>query len=81
MRMREQSKAIVKACVDVLDRQHVQSRCGQLDCERDSVEPPAHLDNGARVVIGDRERGIDRCRALDEQMDGLVFQKIGGADA
>ena len=46
----EQSKAIVEARVDLLDRQHLQPRRRQLDRQRDPVEPPAYLGDGAGVV-------------------------------
>ena len=64
--------------MDLLDRQDLQPRRRQLDRQRNPVEPPAHLGNGAGVVARDRERGINGRRALDQQTDGLVLQEIVG---
>ena len=52
-----------------LRRQHVRSRRGELDRQRQAVEADADLGDRCRVGVGQLELGIDSLRAVDEQRD------------
>ena len=47
-------------------------RRGQLDRQRDTVEPAAQVTDGGAVRRVDCERGIHRTRAIDEQASGIT---------
>ena len=68
----EEPEAVVQPLGDVSARQHVDPRRGELDRERDAVEPAADLGRPARRS---RRRavnaGLRRGRPIDEQADGL----------
>ncbi len=52
-------------------RQHVDPRRGELERERDAVEPPADLDHRLHARGIEPERRLRRRRPIDEQADGL----------
>ena len=67
----EQAEGVVEAVRDLLGRQHAHARRGELDRERDAVEPPADLGHGRRVARRQRERRRRGLRPLDEQLHRL----------
>ena len=59
---------------DLLDRQRPHARRGQLDRERDAVQPPADLGDRRGVLRrSGRSAGCDGTRAVDEQAHRLVL--------
>jgi hypothetical protein len=48
---------------------------GQLDGQRQTVEPAADLGHHGRVLVGEGEVGLDRAPALNEQRDRLVLRE------
>ena len=44
---------------------------GELDRQRQAVEPAADLRNGRRILVGQREVGPHRLRAVEEELDGF----------
>ena len=59
-----------------LRRQHLDPRRGQLDRQRQAVQPGADLGDDERVVLCEHELGRDRPRALEEERDRVVSRKI-----
>jgi hypothetical protein len=41
--------------------------CGQLDRQRQPIQPDADLGHGRRVLMSERKISLDRLRSLDEQ--------------
>ena len=64
---RQQPEAIREPLDELLDREHPQPRRGQLDRQRQPVQPHAERFDGRRVVVGQREARTRLARALDEQ--------------
>ena len=52
-------------------REHAHARRGELDRERDAVEPLADLATAARVLVGQREARTGLRGAVDEELDRL----------
>ncbi len=55
-------------------------RGGQLDRQRNPVQPAAHLGHHRRVRIIEPERRRRRARPVDEQLDGAELQRRLGID-
>ena len=70
-RAAEELEAAAQAIAQRLRREEAETSRGELDGEREPVEPAADLDDRRRVVVGDREVGPDRARPVDEQLDRL----------
>ena len=70
-RAAEELEAAAQAIAQRLGREEAETSRGELDGEREPVEPAADLDDRRRVVVGDREVGPDRARPVDEQLDRL----------
>ncbi len=65
----------MEAGVDVADRQRPQPRGGELERERNAVEPRAQLGDRRRVGVRHGEIGLLQARALDEQLHGFRAQQ------
>ena len=83
----EKSKSIVQPGADLIHREDTDSRGRQLDPERDSVQPPADLADGFRILSRHRESRLCQARAFDEQVDRLgrlhplgVDRRVGRRD-
>ena len=72
---RQDVELLVEAGQDRLRRQDLDPGRGQLDGQRHAVEPGADGGDGRRVLVGDREPGLDRDGPLDEQADGGVLAR------
>lgn len=66
----EQPEPVFEPGGDLLDRQHLGPRRGQLDRQREAIEAPAQLDDCADVGAGDRKPRLRERRALDEEPYG-----------
>ena len=67
--------------MNLVDRQDLHARCGQLDRERNAVEPPTDLGDRRRVVLVYSEIGQREPRMIDEKADRLGPQhliEVGG---
>ena len=60
----------VEALGDLGGREQPAARGGQLDRERQPVDPPADLGDRSGVVVVEAEAGVVRSRAFAEQPDG-----------
>ena len=61
-----------------LRREEVQSGGGELDRERQPVEPAADVGDGGGVVVGEPEVRSDAARPLHEQLDRLELADLIG---
>jgi len=60
------------------DAERLDTRCGELDRQRQAVEPPANRDDQRGVRIGQREVFDDRGYSLDEELHGGEIRRFGG---
>ena len=74
----QQRQAVVQAGGKAFDPKHLDARRGELDRQRQAVEPPANLDDQRGVRIGQREVFDDRGDTLDEQLHGGESCRLGG---
>ena len=70
----EQPKAIVEAGRDLLNRQHINARGGELDSQWHAVQIATDLDHSRGLLFGKRQVGRDRRRPLQEQADRLGLE-------
>jgi hypothetical protein len=77
----EQLEGVVEPGCDLLGREHAHPRRGQLDRQRNAVEPPADLRDRGGVRVIEQERGKDRARAREKQTTCLGAQDLGGGGA
>ena len=68
----EQAEAVVEALGDLLDAQGRRARRGQLDGQRDAVEPEADLGQGGGVGVDEAVVGDEGAGPVDEQPGRLV---------
>ena len=68
----QQSEAVMQAVDDLGQRQRADPRGGKLDRQWHAVEPPADLDHGRAVVVGDGEARSGQAGAFGEQLDGFI---------
>ncbi len=66
----QQRKRPFEPLRDAGSRQHPHLRGGQLDRQRQALQPAADVGDIGGVVLGEREVGLDRPGAVDEQRDG-----------
>ena len=71
----EQPKPPVEPIVQVLRREHAQTRRCQLQRERQTVEPHADLADCRRVLAGEFEVGSRSLSALDKERDRVEAQQ------
>ena len=57
------------------------ARRGELDRERDAVEPTADVDDGRRVLLGQAEIGLRGHRAIHEKAYRRKASQCGRRDA
>ena len=76
-----QRQAVVQAGGKAFDAEHLDARCGELDRQRQAVEPPANLDDQRGVRIGQREVFDDRGYTLDEQLHGGESRRLRGGQS
>ncbi len=79
----EQPESIRQSCGDLLDGQRTQPRGGQLDRERQTIEPTDDLDDRSDRLGVDREIRADGGGPIGEQARGrigerLVSGRVGG---
>ena len=58
--------------------EHPDARCGELDRQRQAVEPPANRDYQWGVGIGKREVFDNRGYTLDEELHGGESRRFRG---
>ena len=63
----EQTEALIESAGELLYGQNLQPRHGQLDRQRNSVEPLADRSDRRGIVVGQGEFVPERARPLDEQ--------------
>src|SRR5512142_2859889 len=68
----QQAEAVLEPVEDLPGREGAAAGRGELDRERDAVEPPADLADNGRVGPSDHERGVDCEGALAEEPYRLV---------
>ena len=66
----QEPKALVEEAGDLVGRHGDDARGGELDRQRDAIEAPAHLGDGAQFGRAGVEVGLDRDRTFDEEADG-----------
>ena len=76
----EQPEAIIEPRGNLLHRQGADPCSGELDRERDAVEPPADLGDRGGISFGDPEFRDGGDRALHEEANGLVLRELVRAD-
>ena len=69
----EKAQPMAELREHALRRQHPHPRRGEFDRQRQAVEPVADLRHRGSVLVGDREGGLHRHRALDEQGHRFVL--------
>ena len=72
------AEAVVQAGGKAFDPEHLDARRGELDGQRQAVEPPANLGDQRGVRIGQREVFDDRGYTLDEQLHGGESRRLRG---
>ena len=78
----EHAEALVEPLAQLARAEHLDARRGELDGERDAVEPPADVGDDRRVLVGQRETVVGGARPLDEERDRRVAAiDIGRRDA
>ena len=75
----QQAKALVEASRDVADRERARLRRGELDGQRDAVQPAADVRYERCVGVGQDKAGVDGPGALNEQRDRGKRQRVGDA--
>ena len=77
----EQAEAVVQAVGELLERHRPQPGGGELDRQRQAVDPPAHVRDDRRRRLVEREVGRRRRGALGEQQHGrLLLQRPDGGE-
>ncbi len=66
----QQLEAVVETGNEAFDPQHLDARRGELDGQRQAVEPAADLGDRRSVRIGQREVFDNRACTFDEQLHG-----------
>ena len=74
----QQLEAVVQAGGKAFDPEHLDARRGELDGERQAVEPATDLDDRRSIRIGQREVFDDRGYTFDEQLNGGESRRLGG---
>ena len=69
----QQRKSPVQPFHDLRERQSAQPGGGELDGQRDAIEPVAQLHHGIGVLLCHSEIGIDGAGAIDQQAHRLVL--------
>ena len=69
----QQSETVTQACDELGWRQHPRAHRGQLNGQRQAVEPSTHFEDLGRVALGDRKARLGRVRPLLKQVDGIHF--------
>ncbi len=77
---REQPEAVLEAVQDLHRREGAQPHRGELDRQRDAVEPPAQLHHGVAVAVRELEVGRHGGGAVEEERDGVVVRGVAGPD-
>ena len=73
----EKREPVVQPGHEVGDRKHPHGAGGELDGQRQAVQPGAYGADVCLVRVGQRERGIDVPRPVQEQLDRLAVQQVG----
>jgi hypothetical protein len=68
---------VVQALGELRGRQDTHPGRGQLDRQREPVQPPADVQHRGGVVVGEPERGQDQLGALLEQPDRVELGQRG----
>ena len=71
----QQAEAVVEPVADLLGGKQFEERRGQLERQRNAVEPAADFGDRRRVVRADGELGRDLARTVDEEAHRLVGQQ------
>ena len=75
----QQPEAVVQPLCDRVRPQRAEAGRGELDREREAVEPVADANHVAGVPVLEGEAGGGGARPLDEQADRLVAEEVGRA--
>ena len=71
----EDGQPSVEPLAQARGREHARPRSGELDCERQAVEPTADRPQGLLVLRAAAEVGLERTRTRDEQLERIVLRK------
>ena len=71
-------EALIESAANLVQGEHVDASGGELDCESNSIEPPADVTNDAGVPVGQHEPGIYCSRAFDKQRDRSETERCLG---
>ena len=63
----EQPEAIIKSCVNLLERQDGKFRARQLNCEWNAFQPLADLDHGRQIEVAEFERRHGQSGSVDDE--------------
>ena len=77
---REQPEAVLETVQDLDRREGAQPHRGELDRERDAVEPAAQLHHGVAVAVRELEVRRHGRGAVEEERDGVVVCRVAGPD-
>ena len=75
--MRKRSSRRFESCSTA---RHLDARCGEFDCECDAVEPPAHLGDDRRILVGEREASVGGPGAFGEERNGAEGRCLRGRE-
>jgi hypothetical protein len=64
----QKRQALVQPGGQALEAKHLVARCGELDRERQAVEPTAYFDHQRGALVGQHEVFDDRGHTLDEKL-------------
>ena len=72
----QQPEAVVEPLRNRCRAEHADPSCGELECQRQSVEPEADARHVLRVLGVELEAGRRGGRPVDEERDGLVLEEL-----
>ena len=67
----QHAKPLVQLFRELFGREQLHPRRGQLDGQRNSVNPPADFGHEGRIAVGKRKAAVNRASTIDEELDGL----------
>ena len=74
----QERQAVLQAGDKALKSKHLDARCGELDRQRQAIEPTAKFEHQLSILVGQREIFDDRGHPLDEQLHGRKGRRLGG---
>ena len=74
----EHTKPLVDPFAQLFWTEHLHPRSGQLDRQRNAVQPPADVGDNRRVLVGQCKSVNDAARTLDEQRSAGYARRRDG---